>query len=116
MRPGCGSQAPLSGKPGTEYTFTTSTTDPEGDDLYYLFDWGDNSNYEWIGPYSSGESIQTTHIWKDDGSYNIRVKARDESGMESIWSDPTNVVIPKNRFYHKNVLIQIVQHFLSLLK
>jgi len=34
---------------GVEYTFNTSTTDPEGDDVYYLFDWGDGTNSGWQG-------------------------------------------------------------------
>ena len=32
-----------SGKPGVEYTYTTSTSDPDGDQVYYWFDWDDGS-------------------------------------------------------------------------
>lgn len=45
---------PPSGNTGTEYTYTTSTTDPESDKIYYLFDWGDGSTSGWVGPFNSG--------------------------------------------------------------
>jgi hypothetical protein len=32
---------PTEGEAGTGYDFSSTTTDPEGDDIFYLFDWGD---------------------------------------------------------------------------
>jgi len=36
------------GQIGDEYTYTTNTTDPEGDQLYYMWNWGDEFS-NWIG-------------------------------------------------------------------
>ncbi|MFH1012881.1 MAG: hypothetical protein V1769_00035 [Thermoplasmatota archaeon] len=50
-------------EPGNVYTFSSSTTDPDSDSVYYLFDWGDNNLSGWIGPYGSGETAEASHSW-----------------------------------------------------
>jgi hypothetical protein len=94
---------PPSGKAGVSYTYETRSTDPNGDMIYYLFDWGDANNSGWNGPYASGESVTMSNIWVKKGSYDIRVKAKDDpnhdgdpsDGIESDWSDPLKVSMPK---------------------
>ena len=88
---------PKTGKINTEYKYIASTTDPDGDDLFYLFDWGDGSDSGWRGPYTSGENIETNKTWTSKGNYQIRVKAKDSTGFESEWSDPFGVSMPKNK-------------------
>lgn len=44
-----------------EATYGSTTTDPEGDSIYYLFSWGDGTNTE-VGPYPSGQKDQH-HIY-----------------------------------------------------
>jgi hypothetical protein len=83
-----------SGKINTVYTYTTSTTDPNGDQVYYMWDWGDGTQSNWLGPYNSGVTISTTHKWTVKGSYSIKVKAKDTSGAESPWSDPLPITMP----------------------
>ncbi|MGB2770136.1 MAG: C25 family cysteine peptidase [Candidatus Zixiibacteriota bacterium] len=70
-----------------EYTYTSSTTDPDGDSLYYLFGWGDETYSEWLGPYASGDPVEASHTWADTGSYEITVIAKDENGVFSESSD-----------------------------
>jgi hypothetical protein len=77
------------------YTFYTSTTDPEEDQIYYLFDWGDNTTTNWLGPHNSGDVIQATHTWIEAGDYKIQVKAKDQNDRESNWSDPHSIHILK---------------------
>jgi hypothetical protein len=89
---------PTSGKIREKQTFkVTKTTDPDGDRVYYCFDWGDGSYSRWLhqNPYF----IQTsaTHTWKKRGDYEVRVKAKDIYGKESEWSDPLIVTMPKNK-------------------
>jgi len=97
---------PTSGRIDIEYTYTTSSTDPDGDNIYYLFDWDDGKYSGWIGPYTSGETAETSHIWTEKRDYNIKVKAKDVYGLESEWSDPLAISMPKNKpyfdtpFYH----------------
>ncbi len=87
---------PSSGKPDEEQTFEALTTDPEGDDIYYMFDWGDGTYSEWIGPYSSGRDVSVSHTWSDRGDYEVRVKAKDDHGVIGDWSDPLPITMPKS--------------------
>ena len=91
---------PSSGKPGSTYLYKTSTVDPDGDQVYYFWDWGDGTYSDWLGPHASGVEISTTHTWSEEGTYLIRVKAKDTNGGESVWSDPIVVNMPTNqRFF-----------------
>jgi len=84
---------PSSGIVEQNLGFTIVTTDPDGDDLYYYIDWGDETSSEWLGPYESGQTITTSHSWTEIGDYNITVKAKDIHDVESGWSDPLTVYI-----------------------
>lgn len=68
------------------YTYTIATNDPDGDTVYFYVDWGDGENSGWIGPYNSGEQVRVNHIWDDDGSYLLKVKAKDPYDAESDWT------------------------------
>jgi len=83
-----------SGKINTPYTYTTSTTDPNGDQVYYNWSWGDGNYSGWLGPIASGATASANHTWTIKGSYEIKVKAKDPSGNESAWSDPLPVSMP----------------------
>jgi len=78
------------------YSYTSSATEPDNEQIYYLFDWGDGSTSGWIGPYSSGQTGTGSHIWTVLGTYNVKVKARDIHGAGSVWSDPLVVTITDN--------------------
>jgi hypothetical protein len=86
---------PSSGKVGEEYEYTTLTTDPDGDNIYYFFEWSEDENSGWIGPFSSGEQGSASFTWEKRGNYEIRVKARDEHGSVSGWSDSLPVSMPQ---------------------
>ncbi|OYT29886.1 hypothetical protein B6U98_01095 [Thermoplasmatales archaeon ex4572_165] len=88
---------PQTGKIKINYEYATTSIDSEGDDIYYLFNWGDGTYSEWLGPYSSGEEIKEEHQWLEHGDYQIQVKAKDEHGAESEWSDYLILNIPKNK-------------------
>jgi hypothetical protein len=106
-------EGPNKGEPEIEYTFSTSTTDNEGDDIYYLFDWNDGSNSGWIGPYNSGEIITMNHTWAEKGTYRVKVKAKDTNNNESPWSDPLYISIPKIKIFNFKVLIKnLIQDFM----
>ncbi|PNX50245.1 MAG: hypothetical protein BV456_07345 [Thermoplasmata archaeon M8B2D] len=88
---------PTSGKPEVELTYTSSTTDADDDEVYYLFEWGDGEFSEWIGPKNSGEQVTASHTWTSEGNFSIRVKAKDDHGILSEWSDPLSISMPKNK-------------------
>jgi hypothetical protein len=91
-------QGPTQGRIKEPYTYKAVTTDPDNDKLYYLFDWGDDSVDEWNGPHESGELCTVTHTWQKQGTYKVKVKAKDEQhGVQSEWSDPLTVTITKGK-------------------
>ena len=78
---------------GEFYTYSTNASDPDGDDLYYLFDWGDGNFSDWYGPYDSGALHSLGYSWSSPGVYGVRSKAKDNFGLESVWSDVLNVTV-----------------------
>jgi hypothetical protein len=85
---------PIQGKVGVGYSYTTSTTDPDGDQMYYLWDWGDGTQSGWLGLYDSGATCEVRNTWTEKSSYSIKVKAKDIYGKESAWSDPLPITMP----------------------
>lgn len=84
---------PATGVVNMGYQFSTVTTDPQNDPIYYLFDWGDGTNSSWVGPFASGTPGTATHTWTATGVYGVKVKAKDPSGHESSWSQTSTIVI-----------------------
>lgn len=102
---------PASGKRGEEYYYSTSSIDPDDDDIFYLFEWGDKTNSGWLGPFYSGEACNVSHIWNHRGDYQIRVRVKDFKGVVSEWSDPLPVSMP---IRHNSVLEKILQWILQI--
>jgi hypothetical protein len=88
---------PIIGKSFELCKYNSTASDPDDDQIYYLFDWGDYTTSGWIGPYNSGEEAEASHRWIFQGSYTIKVKVKDIFGVESEWSDPLTLTIPKNK-------------------
>jgi hypothetical protein len=101
------------GKAGVEYSYTTMTTDPEGNDVYYQWDWGDGDISIWFGPYESGEECISTHTFSSQGNFEIRVQARDSNGKISEWSDPFSISMPKNKISSSRSFIEFLTIFLE---
>ncbi len=83
---------PTVGEAGISYGYSTSTTDPDGDQVKYTFDWGDGDSTV-TGFYASGATANASHTWASAGTYNVRVKATDSNGSTSSWSSslPVNI-------------------------
>jgi hypothetical protein len=81
-----------SGQTGTSYIYRTSATDPDDDQIKYIFDWGDGVQNQ--TDYTDSDfSVSASHSWADPGTYTVRIKAVDSEGMESGWSDRLTVII-----------------------
>ena len=89
-------EGPANGKTGTEYDYTVSATDADGDDIYFDVQWQEKAQIETYGPYESGEEATLTHTWNKDGQYTITVKVKDWKGREGD-SVTLTVTMPKNK-------------------
>jgi len=76
-------------------TYTSSTTDPDEDQIYMKFDWGDGSNSGWLGPQNSGSLFSKDNRWSQKGDYDIRCIAKDIHGAQSTWSLPLSIAVPR---------------------
>ena len=90
-----------SGKPGVVYSYGFCSEDPDGDDMFYCIDWGDGSGEVCIGPFSSGTCATADHTWSEQGTYIIKVKAKDIHDAESQLST-LEVKMPINKHFYSN--------------
>ena len=67
----------------------------------------------WKGPYKWGETCEITHAWNEKESFKIKVKAKDEHGKESDWSDTVTISITKNKTVIIYPLFQTLLEFLE---
>ena len=72
---------PHVGAPVYELTYTANTTDPDGDQIFYKWDWGDGNLTDWLGPVNSTEPIITHHAWLNEGNYTIYLQVKDSTGL-----------------------------------
>ena len=100
------------GKPGTPYMFTFTSTDPDGDQVSYWVEWGDNTTSGWVGPHSSGMPAAITHTWSKKGTFTIRAKAKDTMNVESDWGS-FQVKMPNSLAYHQGALLEFLEQFLA---
>jgi len=84
---------PTHGYVGVLYNFTLTVTDPNNDQVYVRWNWGDGNISDWLGPFASGETINASHAWMAPGTYNIKIQAKDSNGAESDWSTPVQITI-----------------------
>ena len=79
--------------------------------MKYCFDWGEGNN-TWSDYQSSGEPISLDYLWEEQGTYEVKVMAEDQHGLQTEWSDPLIVTMPFSFILIQNTLIQkIIQRF-----
>lgn len=76
---------PSSGNRGSSYTYSTTTIDPDGNNVRYQFDWGDSTTTT-TGWYASGVTASASHSWSNLGTYQVKVRAQDVYEEWSCWS------------------------------
>ena len=103
---------PTSGKPNKIYTYQASTTDPNNDQIYYMFNWGEEDETSWLGPFNSGDSVEANHAWNEKGTFEIKIKAKDINGEESDWSDPLKISITRSRNTKSQLLLELINQLL----
>jgi pyrrolidone-carboxylate peptidase len=96
---------PQSGKIDETHYYNVITTDPEGGEVSYYIDWGDNSDGGWTRMLPSGEEYNASHIWNEEGTFTIKVKAKDYYGSESDW---TTLEVSMPRQHQINLIPRIL--------
>jgi len=93
---------------GQTYTYTVEGTDPDGDELYYLVEWGDDT-YNIITP---DDQNTVTHKWSKTGSFNIKVLAIDSYAE---WAEEAlTITISKDKHgLHSMPLLQFINNMLE---
>jgi hypothetical protein len=77
-------------------SYSTSTTDPDGDQVQYRFDWDANGAHDysgWTALVDSGTSASKSHAWGASGAYLVKAQAKDEYGATSAWSSGLTIVV-----------------------
>ncbi len=97
------------GKVGNSYSYTTSTNEKDGDQVWYKWSWGDGEQSNWLGPYGPGETCSASYTWGERArNLEVKVKAKDAYGGESSWSDPLSVTMPKSKSETNSFISQLL--------
>lgn len=94
---------PSIGYVGFEYSFTTSTNDPNQDSISYRFDWGNGDTSNWSNFVRSGTPVMMDKVWSVPGIYDIKARAKDINGLLSGWSDSHSIEIDTVDFPNRTV-------------
>jgi hypothetical protein len=103
---------PRKGNAGTAYRWTFHSSDPNGDDVQYIIDWGDGTS-DTTPCTPSCTPYDVIHTYAAEGDYEIKAKAKDccwgLEGPESTFK----VSMPRNRARNTPVL-QFLQNYLQM--
>jgi hypothetical protein len=101
---------PINGNPLKKYTFTATASDREGDNVSYLFDWGDGTDSGWTELVASGTSLCKIHRWLRSDTYTVKVRAKDDYGSTSDWAE-LEITMPRNRIATNNLMMRFLEQF-----
>jgi hypothetical protein len=97
------------GDAGVRYDYGICSTDPDGDEIIYCIDWGDDTGEVCIGPFPSGTCITESHTWTSAGTFTIRVKAGDGE-LESDYTEYP-VTMPRSRLISNIIMFRMFERF-----
>lgn len=106
----------IRGKPGQIYEYTFNSIDPNGDNVRYYIDWGDNTS-ELTSFNASGEDVKVSHVWIEKGTYVITAIAQDTLGLNST-ETTIEISMPKNKVidFHFNLLYWLFELFANIIQ
>lgn len=86
-------QGPTSARPGDTLNYRFTSTDPDGDSVFFMISWRTGDSTSWSPASASGVEYAQTHSYSDSGTYYVKAKAKDTEDTESEWSDSIRVRI-----------------------
>ena len=95
------------------YEYEFYADDSNNNPVAYYVDWGDDTNSGWTIDYIHLQSVFLWHRWSEEGTYTIKVKAKDTVGAESDWMT-LEITMPVNQQIHNSWLIQFLQNHPNL--
>ena len=83
---------PTTGVDGTQYSFTASSTDPDGDQVKFIFDMNNTGTFgATTSPVASGSSVPFSDTWTSVGTKTFSVAAIDPSGSSATSTYTINI-------------------------
>ena len=79
------------------YTFSSSATDVEENNIAIRFAWVDGDTSNWSDYVASGDTVRMSHSWSYADTYYIQTQAQDVYHNLSNWSDRKQVIISDNQ-------------------
>jgi len=70
-----------------------------------MWDWGDGEYSDWLN------NPEASHSWSTEDNFEVRVKAMDEHGAESEWSDPLVFSTPRNKIIDISIIERLLYRF-----
>ncbi len=100
----------ISGKIGETYDYDFFSIDPEGNDVLFRIDWGNEINSQWFGPYDNGEVVILSHKWEEKGDFEIKIQSKDIFGDKSEWSLFEIAIVKNNVIIENSLLFKFFQN------
>lgn len=69
------------------------STDPDADNMYYQFNFGDGEISDWVGPYASGDTASIQKTYQNIGSYDVTVRTKDAWDATTDWSASSSIFV-----------------------
>ncbi len=86
-------QGPAIARPGDSLNYRFTSTDPDGDSVFFMISWRTGDSTQWSPATPSDTEYIRTYTYTDSGTYFIKAKAKDTEDTESEWSDSIRVRI-----------------------
>lgn len=105
---------PPKARVNTEYEFYLSSADPNYDQIYFQINYFDGTITDWIGPFGYNAHVKFTHVYTEEGGYQIAAKAKDDPNMDGDLSDGkespqgnSHVTVYRSRSKYDMILFKI---------
>ncbi|MFO8077735.1 MAG: hypothetical protein R6U21_03730 [Thermoplasmatota archaeon] len=106
---------PLNGRVDEYYLYNFTLTDPDEDLLLNLeIKWGDGSESVDCAcgqSWPNGTVVIASHQWKNKGNYDIIARVQDSYGYWSNWSEPIQVIMPRNKVFQFNKIVELFDEY-----
>ena len=84
---------------GQSGIYSSLTTDPDGDQVQYRFDWDATGAHDisaWSVLVPSGQTVNMSHAWSSAGTYVVEAQAMDSVGAMSEWSTGLTITVSES--------------------